>query len=45
VTRGRILIGGRDVTRLDPDKRRVSMVRQLYALFPTGRWRRTSSSG
>jgi len=34
VTRGRILIGGRDVTRLDPDKRRVSMVFQSYALFP-----------
>ena len=34
VTRGRILIGGRDVTRLDPDKRRISMVFQSYALFP-----------
>ena len=34
VTRGRVLIGGRDVTRLDPDKRRVSMVFQSYALFP-----------
>jgi sn-glycerol 3-phosphate transport system ATP-binding protein len=34
VTQGRILIGGRDVTRLDPDKRRVSMVFQSYALFP-----------
>jgi sn-glycerol 3-phosphate transport system ATP-binding protein len=31
---GRILIGGRDVTRLNPDKRRVSMVFQSYALFP-----------
>jgi sn-glycerol 3-phosphate transport system ATP-binding protein len=31
---GRILIGGRDVTRLAPDKRRVSMVFQSYALFP-----------
>jgi sn-glycerol 3-phosphate transport system ATP-binding protein len=33
-TEGRILIGGRDVTRLAPDKRRVSMVFQSYALFP-----------
>jgi sn-glycerol 3-phosphate transport system ATP-binding protein len=31
---GRILIDGRDVTRLNPDKRRVSMVFQSYALFP-----------
>jgi sn-glycerol 3-phosphate transport system ATP-binding protein len=31
---GRILIGGRDVTRVNPDKRRVSMVFQSYALFP-----------
>jgi sn-glycerol 3-phosphate transport system ATP-binding protein len=34
VTRGRILIGGKDVTRLDPEKRRISMVFQSYALFP-----------
>jgi sn-glycerol 3-phosphate transport system ATP-binding protein len=34
VTRGRILIAGRDVTRLEPDKRRISMVFQSYALFP-----------
>ena len=34
VSAGRILIAGRDVTRLDPDKRRVSMVFQSYALFP-----------
>jgi len=34
VARGRILIGGRDVTRLDPEKRRISMVFQSYALFP-----------
>jgi len=33
-TAGRILIGGRDVTRMNPDKRRVSMVFQSYALFP-----------
>jgi len=33
-TGGRILIDGRDVTRLAPDKRRVSMVFQSYALFP-----------
>jgi sn-glycerol 3-phosphate transport system ATP-binding protein len=34
VTKGRILIGGRDVMRLAPDKRRISMVFQSYALFP-----------
>jgi sn-glycerol 3-phosphate transport system ATP-binding protein len=34
VTAGKVFIGGRDVTRLDPDKRRVSMVFQSYALFP-----------
>jgi sn-glycerol 3-phosphate transport system ATP-binding protein len=34
VTEGRILIDGRDVSRLTPDKRRVSMVFQSYALFP-----------
>ncbi len=33
-TAGKILIGGRDVTRLAPDQRRVSMVFQSYALFP-----------
>ncbi|MCC6609724.1 MAG: ABC transporter ATP-binding protein [Burkholderiales bacterium] len=33
-TQGRIFIGGHDVTRLEPDKRRVSMVFQSYALFP-----------
>src|SRR5512137_1224585 len=31
---GRILIGGADVTRLSPDRRRISMVFQSYALFP-----------
>lgn len=34
VTEGRVLIGGKDVTRLDPAKRNVSMVFQSYALFP-----------
>jgi sn-glycerol 3-phosphate transport system ATP-binding protein len=34
VTEGRILFDGRDVTALGPDKRRVSMVFQSYALFP-----------
>src|SRR5512146_404269 len=34
VSEGRVLIGGNDVTHLDPDKRRVSMVFQSYALFP-----------
>src|SRR5688500_19626836 len=34
VTDGKILIEGRDVTALDPTKRRISMVFQSYALFP-----------
>jgi len=34
VSEGRILIEGRDVTKLDPTKRRLSMVFQSYALFP-----------
>ena len=34
VTRGRIFIGGQDVTVLPPAKRRVAMVFQSYALFP-----------
>ncbi|HOI81803.1 MAG TPA: ABC transporter ATP-binding protein [Synergistales bacterium] len=31
---GRILIGGRDVTGLPPERRRVALVYQDYALFP-----------
>jgi sn-glycerol 3-phosphate transport system ATP-binding protein len=34
VSEGRILIDGNDVTALGPDKRRLSMVFQSYALFP-----------
>jgi sn-glycerol 3-phosphate transport system ATP-binding protein len=34
VSAGRILIGGRDVTRLPPARRGISMVFQSYALFP-----------
>jgi sn-glycerol 3-phosphate transport system ATP-binding protein len=34
VSEGRILIEGRDVTALDPTKRKLSMVFQSYALFP-----------
>jgi sn-glycerol 3-phosphate transport system ATP-binding protein len=34
VSAGRVLIEGRDVTALDPTKRRLSMVFQSYALFP-----------
>ena len=33
-TEGRILIGGRDVTRVDPGDRDVAMVFQSYALYP-----------
>jgi spermidine/putrescine ABC transporter ATP-binding subunit len=32
--RGRVLIGGRDVTRVPPERREVGMVFQDYALFP-----------
>jgi len=34
VSEGKIFIKGRDVTALDPTKRRISMVFQSYALFP-----------
>jgi ABC-type sugar transport system ATPase subunit len=34
VTEGSIYIGGRDVTRVPPARRNVSMVFQSYALFP-----------
>ena len=34
VTDGRILIGDRDVTRLEPGKRDLAMVFQNYALYP-----------
>jgi putative spermidine/putrescine transport system ATP-binding protein len=34
VARGRIAIGGRDITRLPPDKRNIAMVFQSYALWP-----------
>jgi iron(III) transport system ATP-binding protein len=33
-TKGQILIGGQDVTRLPPNQRDVTMVFQSYALFP-----------
>ena len=33
-TRGRILLDGRDIARLTPDKRGMGMVFQSYALFP-----------
>src|SRR5438309_9304578 len=31
---GEVLIGGRDVTRLDPAERGAAMVLQTYALYP-----------
>ena len=34
VSEGKVFIEGRDVTALDPTKRRISMVFQSYALFP-----------
>ena len=33
-TKGRVLLGGKDVTRLPPNKRDVNIVFQDYALFP-----------
>src|SRR6201985_2868794 len=33
-TDGRIVIGGRDVTALDPSERDIAMVFQNYALYP-----------
>ena len=33
-TKGRVLIGGRDVTRQEPSQRGVAMVFQSYALYP-----------
>ncbi|GAA1353670.1 ABC transporter ATP-binding protein [Falsarthrobacter nasiphocae] len=35
VTSGKILVGGKDVTRLPSDKRQLGMVFQNYALFPS----------
>jgi ABC-type Fe3+/spermidine/putrescine transport system ATPase subunit len=34
VASGQIAVGGRDITRLPPDKRNVAMVFQSYALWP-----------
>ena len=34
-TAGRVLIKGRDVTKVDPSARNVAMVFQSYALYPT----------
>lgn len=34
VTSGRVLIGGKDVTKLEPKARDISMVFQNYALYP-----------
>jgi molybdate/tungstate transport system ATP-binding protein len=34
VTRGKIYIGGKDITGLSPEKRGISIVYQDYALFP-----------
>jgi ABC-type Fe3+/spermidine/putrescine transport system ATPase subunit len=34
LTRGRIAVDGRDITRLAPDKRHIAMVFQSYALWP-----------
>ncbi|MBS0640179.1 MAG: ATP-binding cassette domain-containing protein, partial [Proteobacteria bacterium] len=33
-TEGRVLVGGRDVTALDPSERDIAMVFQNYALYP-----------
>ncbi|HXO91223.1 MAG TPA: ABC transporter ATP-binding protein, partial [Stellaceae bacterium] len=34
VASGWIVVGGRDITRLPPDKRNIAMVFQSYALWP-----------
>src|SRR5262249_62127045 len=34
VERGSIAVGGRDITKLPPDKRNMAMVFQSYALWP-----------
>ena len=34
-TAGRVVIGGRDVTRLEPAERDIAMVFQAFALYPT----------
>jgi len=34
VASGAISVGGRDITRLSPDKRNIAMVFQSYALWP-----------
>ncbi|HYD99855.1 MAG TPA: sn-glycerol-3-phosphate ABC transporter ATP-binding protein UgpC [Alphaproteobacteria bacterium] len=45
ITSGRIRIGGRDVTRLEPDERDIAMVFQSYALYPTMTVRRNIGFG
>jgi multiple sugar transport system ATP-binding protein len=45
VTEGRVVIGDRDVTALDPSERGVSMVFQNYALFPHMTARRNITFG
>ena len=42
---GRIVLGGRDVTRLPPERRSVNMVFQDYALFPHMSVRRNIAFG
>jgi ABC-type sugar transport system ATPase subunit len=41
---GEILIDGQVVNDVPPARRKLAMVFQTYALFPTSAWRRTSSS-
>ena len=36
-TSGRVLVGGRDVTDIEPGKRGVAMVFQNYAIYPTAK--------
>ena len=43
-TGGKILVDGRDITRLPPEMRGVGMVYQDYALFPTSASEATSST-
>ena len=44
-TSGRVLVGGRDVTDIEPGKRGVAMVFQNYAIYPTMTVRENISFG
>ena len=43
-TSGKVIIGGKDVTQIQPGKRGVAMVFQNYAIYPTCRCARILNS-